>query len=425
MSGKQIRWADHKTNHEPGREKWKHPDSGIAINQIDNTTGGKSFGFSYKVIIPRKLTGAERLRRQFTEFEDASQFVEEILHKKEQGGTLSFALTSEQTTEASNAYQRLKGSGLTLTKAVELGVQLWEKQQTSISLDEAVSRFLNEKVQLGRREKTIKSLKGKLKLLIDCLGGIAVGGISEEELSQMMESNLKHHDPTTWNNYLDDFASFFNWCIKKGYCSANPSKPISKKHKEWEEPCILRIDEVRLLLSKALTGSNTHNSLHIAYHVLQLWVGLRADEVFSKEKECLKWDAINLDRKQVRVDSRIAKKRRLRVLDIPDNAIEWLRLVTQSSGRVIPIARYDLRIAEFRRRCGFAEWATKYKNALRHTFGSMYYALHGEEKTVSALGHKPNDSDVLFSHYRNIVSPEEAKEFFNITPQNLPSPGTL
>jgi len=414
------RWKKHKISNELGNNKWKHEESGITITQISNATGGKDYGFSYKVIVPCNFTGqGKRIRVQRKTFEKAAQYAEDIVEKKAEGGTKSFVLSPDETTDARNAYQFLKGTGLSLTKAVELGLARWQELEKSKKLSEVVREILEEKKDQGRREKSLKSLRGKYSLLLDCIGDQNIANIESKDLQNQLQINLKHHSPTTWNNYIDDYATLFNWCIKKGYLKNNPVNPIPRKHKEWKEPCILTLNEVKQLLGAAYNGSGKYDPLHVAYHVLQLWIGVRADEIFSKEKACLEWNAINIQRNQVRVDARIAKKRRLRVLDMPENAAAWLKPIKQETGRVIPIARYDLRIAEFRRECGFPTWAVDYKNALRHTFGSMHYALHGEEETVKALGHKPKDSDVLFDHYRSVVSKEDAEEFFRITPENL------
>jgi co-chaperonin GroES (HSP10) len=51
---------------------------------------------------------------------------------------------------------------------------------------------------------------------------------------------------------------------------------------------------------------------------------------------------------------------------------------------------------------------------MRHSFGSYHYALYGDSVATSReLGHKTGD-DILFSHYRALVSQEDAEEYFSI-----------
>ena len=58
-------------------------------------------------------------------------------------------------------------------------------------------------------------------------------------------------------------------------------------------------------------------------------------------------------------------------------------------------------------------WA---QDCLRHTFASNYLPMFGAEKTIAALGH--GDYDMLFGHYRALVRPEVAAEFWSaLTPE--------
>ena len=51
---------------------------------------------------------------------------------------------------------------------------------------------------------------------------------------------------------------------------------------------------------------------------------------------------------------------------------------------------------------------------MRHSFGSYHYALYGDSIATSReLGHKTGD-DILFSHYRALVSQEEAKKYWSL-----------
>ena len=51
---------------------------------------------------------------------------------------------------------------------------------------------------------------------------------------------------------------------------------------------------------------------------------------------------------------------------------------------------------------------------MRHTFASHHLAAFQDAgKTAFQLGHK-GDPAMLFSHYRNIVTPVEGKKFFKI-----------
>ena len=54
---------------------------------------------------------------------------------------------------------------------------------------------------------------------------------------------------------------------------------------------------------------------------------------------------------------------------------------------------------------------------MRHSFGSYYLALHEDApRTALQMGH--TRTDVLFNHYRDLVSREDAAAFWSIVPRS-------
>ena len=100
-------------------------------------------------------------------------------------------------------------------------------------------------------------------------------------------------------------------------------------------------------------------------------------------------------------------------MEIPANLRAWLEPQSRLSGPVrltemrhkdrFDLARKDSKVA----------WPA---NACRHSFASYHLALHQDAaKTALQLGH--TNTAVLFQHYRELATPEDAKAFFAITPQ--------
>lgn len=57
------------------------------------------------------------------------------------------------------------------------------------------------------------------------------------------------------------------------------------------------------------------------------------------------------------------------------------------------------------------------QDIMRHTFASAFYAVHGAERTIEALGH--GDYDMLFSHYRRLMTKEEGQRILSICPADV------
>jgi hypothetical protein len=87
---------------------------------------------------------------------------------------------------------------------------------------------------------------------------------------------------------------------------------------------------------------------------------------------------------------------------------DWLEL-----GGDLPPKNLRRRFEAVRKAAGLLE--TWQQDCMRHTFASYSLASHGAEKTVSALGH--GDYDMLFQHYRALVNQEQARKFWELTPE--------
>jgi hypothetical protein len=120
----------------------------------------------------------------------------------------------------------------------------------------------------------------------------------------------------------------------------------------------------------------------------------------------------------VHIPASKAKKRRIRLVEIPANALAWLQLCNPpAKGLVAPgdgkVKGYCKRFSRLVRVAELSDWGN---NDTRHSFGSYHYAAHGDAvKTSALMGHKQGD-DVLFSHYRQLVTAEDGAKFFALTP---------
>lgn len=142
------------------------------------------------------------------------------------------------------------------------------------------------------------------------------------------------------------------------------------------------------------------------------FAGLRRSEVMK-----LDWGQISLSRRHIIVSSTSAKKtkrgRQRRIVPVVPNLLAWLSPFSKRSGRVIEMEEdnyCDLRMAAVEA-AGF-EWR---KNALRHSFISYRVA---QVKDVAQVALEAGNSpQVIFSNYREIVTPADAKRWFAIAPK--------
>jgi hypothetical protein len=97
---------------------------------------------------------------------------------------------------------------------------------------------------------------------------------------------------------------------------------------------------------------------------------------------------------------------------IPDNAVMWLRHFGLKATGPIRAKNHRKLVELSRDQAGIKKWP---KNAMRHSFASYHFELHGDsKKTAKELGHR--GEDLLFSHYRSLTKKGSGSQYFSIFP---------
>lgn len=231
--------------------------------------------------------------------------------------------------------------------------------------------------------------------------------------------------PRSRKNYRMVLGEVLRFALQKRYLSSNPVeeltafevKDIEGQLNDAKEPEILTPAEAKALITAAFSSPELDLGPAVA---LGLFGGIRTEEL-----KRLKWGALRLNEPEpfVVIGPEIAKKRRIRNVTLPPCAVVWLRTWPIHSPEE-PVTRsthandYQKRFQRLSRLAGLT-WA---QNAMRHSFGTYHYALHGNAlETARLMGHRGDDS-VLFAHYRALASKEHGAEYFSILP---PSAGAV
>jgi integrase len=142
------------------------------------------------------------------------------------------------------------------------------------------------------------------------------------------------------------------------------------------------------------------------------FAGLRSAEI-----ERLDWTEINLVQRHIEVKAKKSKTRSRRLAPISDNLASWLIPIMQSEGKVwshCPQYLYELE-AETASDAG-VEWK---HNALRHSFISYRVAVvKSIDQVAIEAGNSPQ---MIFQHYRELVSPDQAAKWFSIVSNVSPN----
>ena len=177
-------------------------------------------------------------------------------------------------------------------------------------------------------------------------------------------------------------------------------------------PGILTIKEATSLLETALNGVEEKldpKPQMIPGIAIGLFAGLRRSEVCS-----LDWSEIDLQGRYIEVKAAKAKTRQRRLVTISDNLAAWLKPYEKTEGPVTWSTNQDVfgeRLKEIAEASGLKEWP---HNALRHSFGSYFFAKSKDEnRTAAEMGNTPG---VVFKHYRALVRNGDENRYWAIKP---------
>lgn len=399
--------------------RWEYPSgSGIAVREIVNRYGGVDGGLSYRVTVPARIAGLRQFK-QFQSLDAAEQWAKEQHNAALKDGQKHFLLSPSQREDAIAALALLEGSGLSLAKAASLAKKHLHTADQNVKVKDAIAKLVAEKEAENLRERSVRDLRNRLNIFGQTFGERNVAEVTQADVEQWLRDLVGISDKSaeglsarSKKNYLISVRTFFNWSIAKDYRSAdNPATKISTPKIDWEAPSILTPDEAKRLLVAAQTEQNGRL---LASVVLGLFAGIRSNEIMR-----LDWSAIDLKEGILTIGPQIAKKRRLRVLELMPNCIAWLKTIKSREGRLAP-GKYTVRWAEFVKKAGFPDWGENRSNAMRHSFGSYHYALYSDAaKTAAMLGHRANDQ-VLFDSYRSLARKKDAEAYFGIKPELPP-----
>ncbi|MBE2216407.1 MAG: tyrosine-type recombinase/integrase [Opitutaceae bacterium] len=442
---------------------WVHPEgSGIKVAEVANKTGGDSFGVSYQVRVPSKLLGVPG-KREFTQYltkADAFKHAEDRFLALKGLGTQFAAVPPAVQRQAAMAWGILSkhnqqaGINLHLLDVVEAGIRALCPEGGRKTLSDVVAELLNGKEARHAAGKldssTLHDFRVRAKKIEAEFGSRFVGDIQHTEIAawlrKIQKEGGREGEGLSWRsvlNYRLILSGIMKHAKARQYCHANPFDRFTLEDlkglggtnddRNLDDINILSVDESRRLLNAALESGDTGM---LATVVLRLFCGIRTAEVCKLDWSEVHW----LDAKPyVHIPAGKAKKRRIRHVDIPENACAWLKLCNPpAKGAIVPGSgnarkdskAYCARFQSITKAAGIGRenakggWESEWEsNDTRHSFGSYHYALHGDAlKTAAQMGHKGSD-DVLFAHYRQLVREEAAAEFFGILPD--PEAGKL
>lgn len=283
---------------------------------------------------------------------------------------------------------RLLPSGRTLVEAVKALIARPEIKPISVA--KLVEAFV-----ASTSDRYLKDIRSRLDRFSEAMQMDAhtiMGSEIEEWASQLSGRNRF--------NSLHLIRTLLKWGQKRGHLLPGPlpTDQIDIAFRDIETPEIFRPSELWKLLAVARPEM-------VPYLALGAFAGLRTAEI-----ERLDWSDVKFDRGHVEITAGKAKTASRRLVPILPALRAWLETHRKDEGPVVPFANMAKQVVALSAAAG-VPWK---HNALRHSFVS--YRLAVLQDTARVALEAGNSPQIIFSHYRELVTPQEADAWFKILP---------
>ncbi len=213
--------------------------------------------------------------------------------------------------------------------------------------------------------------------------------------------------PRSYNNFLRALRTFLTFAQNHGWLSKEIDLLARvEKRSETRTP-------VEIFTPSQLTALLKNASRELApCFALAAFAGLRAEEILR-----LDWADVERRPGFIEVAAHKAKTATRRIVPISDNLARWLAIAPRNAERVWQHSKAWFFEAM---RNAASDAKIKWKqNALRHSFISYRLAeIQDVNRVALEAGNSPQ---MIFRHYRELATPEQARTWFAIAPEAAPN----
>jgi len=396
-------------------------------------------GASYPQFTLVHYLGSQRIKRKFADLKEATREAELVAAKLASGENDVLRLTSIDRVIYLQACEDLRPLNRPLNIAVSEYVNAVKRLPQGASLGEAVDFFLRRnptalpqktvrevvdeliasKTKQDRGDKHLADLESRLGRFADAMQmniGQVTGVMIQKHLDGLNVAGR------TQQNHLRHITSLFRFAARKKYLPKDALDEIAAVEKPEAELTDIEIFspvELRELLTAARPEI-------IPWLAVAAFAGLRTAEL-----QRLDWHEVNLTERYIEVTAAKSKTASRRLVPITDNLLAWLTPRAQTGGRVTGFENMAKQIGWLVQDVNEArekhakenghdlknikkfEWK---RNGLRHSFIS--YRLAAIKNTAEVALEAGNSPQMIFKHYRQLVTEAEATKWLSIMPEN-------
>jgi integrase len=394
----------------------KYRDMNIPIYR-GSSGGYENFIFSY-------YQAGKRIQKRFADLEKAKDEARSAIRQLSEGTGHISALSPQETADYNAAVGLLRqhpdtslieavaewskakqalGNADALMDAVSLYIRERSKTKTTeIKVGDLVQKFVDAKSREGLSIYYVNDIERKLKRFASAFR-CHISSIQAEDIQQWI-SKLPGGQRTA-NNIRCSVATLFSFARENGFLPKDQKHAAEQVKKTKEKPAKIGIytpEEIERILTTA-------QKRFIPAIAIAAFAGLRSAEIFR-----LDWRDIKIERGHIVVAPEKAKTATRRLAPLTSSLKLWLADHAKAEGRVTPDYHNLDNLTRAFTAAAIAAKVKPQRNGFRHSFASYRLATQKSADAVALeMGNSPRK---LFTNYRELVTEDEGKAWFEITP---------
>ncbi len=393
--------------------------------QVRNV-GGKEYP---QTVVAWFSADGKRRRKAFSEPEEARSHAEATVSALSRGDAAALGFTGTDATLYHAACERLSEWGVSLTEAVAEYTDFRRKLPPGVSLSEVVAdfarrhpagkrksvsevltEFVADRERAGCSKVHLADIQGRLGRFAAAFQ-VPVHTVTAPMVKEWVRS-LKNSrtdkgplSVRSAQNVVRLIGSLFHFARREKLVSRELAEEIAEIDLGRSEPT-----ETGIFTPQQMAALLAHCPPDlIAPLSLGAFCGIRLAELAR-----LDWKSVDLQAGFVRIEAGMSKTAARRLVPIPENLRQWLTPVAKAEGPINPSegsSGLNHRLVRGPAKAARVKWV---KNGLRHSFCS--YRLAQTSSAAQVALEAGNSPTMVFRHYRELVTPEQAAAWFGIFP---------
>ena len=338
-------------------------------------------------------------RKTFADKAEALEYAELLRIQKTNFGTAAMGMSDTLRSQAVEAAQLLAPFDANILEVVKEYVSRQTAVKKSLEVTAAVQSYIEAAISDGRRPRYVEELRSRLGRFAQNFAGQTLAEINTLSLENWLRG--LGVGGVTRNTFRKRLVSLYSYAVHRNWSPSNPAEKLTLAREHPGPVGILSSEELSRLLGNASEQT-------LPFWAIGAFAGIRSAELLR-----LKWENVHFDSGLIEIKANTSKTAQRRFVKILPALAAWLAPYHNHHGSIVPNNGLKKLLLADRKRSGIDRWPA---NALRHSFGS-YHLAHFRSAAETALEMGHTNAAITFRHYRELVTPRAAAEWWSIMPE--------